>query len=218
MGKGRPRIPDKIHELRGSYRADRHGDPSRKLRANEVEPAEPAGLSDDEKAVWAYLAMQMRSLKIWSATFAIPVELLTRCLVRYRQLHDDVAKHGAVLTTPRLRKDGSVVVARVPTKTPGQYQDVPVYDRRTNPAQIEFTKLSREIRGICAQLGLDPVALSRITTLEDDADEFDGDADYPSVVRYPDGQESSDEEFEDERHAGGAAGFTDDIDDPLGPE
>lgn len=217
MSRGRPRIPDKIHELRGSYREDRHGDPSRKLRANDAEPVQPEGLNEDEQAVWAYIALQMRSLKIWSATFAIPAELLVRCLVRYRQLHEDVAKHGPVLTTPRLRKDGSVVVARVPTKTPGQFQDVPVYDRRTNPAQIETTKLSREIRGICAQLGLDPVALSRITTMEDESDEFDGD-DYPNVVRYPDGQESSNEEFEDKTHAGGAAGFVDGIDDPFGPE
>ena len=44
----RARIPDRVHAIKGSYRLDRHGDPSEKFRAEPIEDWSAPDFLDQE--------------------------------------------------------------------------------------------------------------------------------------------------------------------------
>lgn len=157
MPAGRPRLPDEIHKLRGTLRKDRHGDPKKMMGASGTSPIMPTDFTETQKKAWRALHRILRPLGLWSATFAIPVELLVRAYVRYLEVDADVRQHGAILTSPKVDRNGEVIVAKFPN---GRISVI--WERRTNPAQIEFGKMTAELRALCNQLGLDPSALAKL--------------------------------------------------------
>lgn len=107
-GKGPPKTPSKVLEMRGSWRA--------KTRTGEPKPASnaltcPAYLDDDGKKLWRTLTRQLKGMGIIGSVDA-------QALGRYCQLHTrwlaaeaEIKKSGSI--APTLNADGEVTGWRV---------------------------------------------------------------------------------------------------------
>ena len=160
-GRGRPRVPDEIHRLHGTYRADRHGDPATKPAAEKKAPKCPKDFNDEQRAVWRRLSAVLKPLGLLSVTYADVMTLFVRGYCRYLQAEKEVDERGIVLVSPKLTADGKPMTY---TDEQGTIRHLEV--RKTNPAQIEARLLRGQLCAMLSNMGLVPSALSKI---KDDA-------------------------------------------------
>ena len=156
--RGRPRLPDSVHRVRGTFREDRHGAKQGiKLGASDKTPTIPTGFNEQQEKIWRAVQREMKAIGLWSSTFTFKIELFVRTYVRYRKLEDDIEKNGLIYTIPSLDKNNQPQTYAGPDG-----KEYHVLIRRTNPAQLEIGKVLPQLRGLLADLGLSPVALSRL--------------------------------------------------------
>ena len=85
-------LPDNVHKLRGTYREDRHGDPSQKVELPVESPPIPKIVEDNEEALaeWHYITDVMAEMGILSR--ADKAMLAMYCL-----LYADLAERGNLM-------------------------------------------------------------------------------------------------------------------------
>jgi phage terminase small subunit len=170
MTMGRPRLPDSIHQLRGTLRADRHGDPSTKVKASSAEPELPDGFGPEREKLWNGLKRELKPLGMWSSTYAIECEMLVRVYHRMRQLEADVDKNGTIQTIPKFNKGGKPLTVDI------NGDNRVIVERKANPALREMAKQTALLKNLCSSLCLDASALTRLTVdildVDDELDAF----------------------------------------------
>jgi len=162
MPRGRPRIPDQVHQLRGTHRKDRHGDRRSKIGASDKSPTTPRDFDARRKRIWNAVKKELEPLGLWSSTFGMTARLLVDTFDLYLDLEQDVRTNGKVHETPKLTKDGDPVTV---ADDQGNLRLLIV--RKTNPALIERTQTVVLLRGLLSELGLSPSALSRLSVAAD---------------------------------------------------
>ena len=64
MGVGRKRLPDAVHQRRGTLRRDRHGDPDQKIQLEAYTGEPPETLDDEGKREWFRVVGAMKDTGI----------------------------------------------------------------------------------------------------------------------------------------------------------
>lgn len=162
MSRGRPTLPDAIHQLRGTYRADRHGDPDSKVKASAAEPELPPNFGAERTKLWEGLKRELKPLGLWSSTYAIECEMLVRTYHRVLRLEADLDANGEMIDVEMVTKRAAYTV------------------RKKNPALAEFSKLASLVHQQCSTLGLNPSNLAKFQIQPAEGDDLDDEDDHPT--------------------------------------
>ena len=163
MPRGRPRIPDSIHRLRGTYRKSRHGSSASKPNHSEKTPTMPRRFDARRRAIWKATKEVLLPLGLWSRTYAETIVVLVDSIAHYEVVERDIAENGHILEIPKLTPTQDVVTF---LDDDGVRKKVVV--RKANPALRERTKAVAQIRMLLTELGLTPASLSRLGSLGDE--------------------------------------------------
>lgn len=155
VSRGRPRVPDNLHALRGTLRKDRHGDPETKTKAVEKEPKPPADFTKEQRQVWRRLAGLLKPLHLWSETYSILMELFCRAFSRYIECERNVDEEGIKLIQNKIDAQGNHIEIH-----------------KTNPTQNEAGKLRKQLVVMLTEMGLTASSLSKLRPA-DKAQPFD---------------------------------------------
>lgn len=90
---GRPKKPDDLHILEGTFREDRHGDPAERVILD-GEPAPPEHLSDDAKAIWSVIVPPLTAAGVAKAADSVQLGIMVEWLARYRRYSAWLDKQG----------------------------------------------------------------------------------------------------------------------------
>ncbi len=139
MARGRPRTPDAVKVLRGTFRNDRANKDA--MVPELVLPEKPAGLTPAEIEAWdRVVAVLPPGVLTKADCFAL--ELFARCYAEFLEV-DQLVKDA-----------GRMIVVR---NDKGQLVSV-----RANPNLKHRTQLLPELRRLGEQLGLSPAARSKV--------------------------------------------------------
>jgi phage terminase small subunit len=104
-GRGRPRKPTALKVAKGTYRADRSGDPAEEPNFGtlSIAPPAPVCLGDAGKAKWDWLVPQLISAGIFQNVDTDALETLCQCHDEIAICNEDIAHAKKIRDDRRLQ-------------------------------------------------------------------------------------------------------------------
>ncbi|MCX5658624.1 MAG: phage terminase small subunit P27 family [Planctomycetota bacterium] len=94
MTRGRKPLPAAVHQLRGSYRADRHG-PTSPIESEEMDA--PSWLTDKAREHWPAVASMLHERGLSAPGYTVAIALLVDAVADYAALAKEAATAEPVL-------------------------------------------------------------------------------------------------------------------------
>ncbi len=157
MTAGRKAIPAKIHQLKGTYRPDRHEADSVVSVAPGI-PDLPDGLDDVARAEWAWFTKELFDLGIIAKIDKIQMEQICVVYSRWKQAEKIVEREGFTIET----KNGYPV---------------------QNPSLNIANQCIKQLQSLCGDFGLSPAARAKMKISSAQPQQLDLYADFLNKKR-----------------------------------
>ena len=157
---GRPPKPIGIHEVRGTYRADRHdrNQPRPKVR----QPRVPEHLTGEARTCWLKLAPMLMELRVLTEADALALERVCMTYGEIRRYETVLAEQGDTYQPEALDRQGNRIQGMI----------------RPRPEVAMLAVAARLFRQMLADFGLNPSARARIEAAPEEAAPDDPTAEF----------------------------------------